>query len=87
MIKEHDIVVLTEDVPEEGLTAGDVGTEEGLTAGDVGTVVHIHNNGEGYEVEFMTLTGQTIAVASLSAQQVRPVSRQDVAHVRELQPA
>ena len=49
MIKEHDIVVLTEDVPEEGLTAG-----------DVGTVVHIHNNGEGYEVEFMTLTGQTI---------------------------
>ena len=34
MIKEHDIVVLTEDVPEEGLTAG-----------DVGTVVHIHNQG------------------------------------------
>jgi hypothetical protein len=45
MIKEHDIVVLAEDVPEEGLTAG-----------DVGTVVHIHNNVEGYEVEFMTLT-------------------------------
>ena len=66
MIKEHDRVVLTEDVPEEGLTAG-----------DVGTVVHIHNNGEGYEVEFMTLTGQTIAVASLLAPQVRPVSRQD----------
>jgi Domain of unknown function (DUF4926)/Domain of unknown function (DUF6883) len=76
MIKEHDIVVLTEEVPEEGLTAG-----------DVGTVVHIHNNGEGYEVEFMTLTGQTIAVASLSAQQVRPVSTKDISHVRELQPA
>jgi len=75
MIKEHDIVVLTEDVP------------EGLTAGDVGTVVHIHNNGEGYEVEFMTLTGQTIAVASLLAPQVRPVSKQDISHVRELQPA
>ena len=45
MIKEHDIVVLTEAVPEEGLTTG-----------DVGTVVHIHNNVEGYEVEFMTLT-------------------------------
>jgi len=54
MIKEHDTVVLTEDVPNEGLTAG-----------DVETVVHVHNNGEGYEVEFMTLTGQTIAVASL----------------------
>jgi hypothetical protein len=49
--------------------------------------VHIHNNGEGYEVEFMTLTGQTIAVASLLAGQVRPVGSQDVAHVRELQPA
>lgn len=76
MIKEHDIVVLTEEVPEEGLTAG-----------DVGTVVHINNNGQGYEVEFMTLTGQTIALASLSAQQVRPVSRKDISHVRELQPA
>ena len=26
MIKEHDIIVLTSDLPEEGLTAGDVGT-------------------------------------------------------------
>ncbi len=76
MIKEHDIIVLTEDVPEEGLTAG-----------DVGTVVHIHNQGEGYEVEFVTLAGQTIAVASLLSNQVRPVSRHDVSHVRELQPA
>ena len=71
MIIEHDTVVLTQDVPNEGLTAG-----------DVGTVVHVHNNGEGYEVEFMTLAGQTIAVASLLADQVRPVGRQDVAHVR-----
>ena len=76
MIKEHDTVVLTEDVPNEGLTAG-----------DVGTVVHVHNNGEGYEVEFMTLTGQTIAVASLASEQVRPVGRRDIVHVRELQPA
>jgi len=74
MIKEHDIVVLTEDMPEEGLTAE-----------DVGTVVHIHNQGEGYEVEFVTLAGQTITVAWLLGQQVCPVSRQDVAHVRELQ--
>ena len=76
MIKEHDIIVLTEDVPDEGLTAG-----------DVGTVVHIHNQGEGYEVEFVTLAGHTIAVASLLARQVRPVSKHDISHVRELQPA
>jgi Domain of unknown function (DUF4926) len=76
MINEHDTIVLTKDVPDEGLTAG-----------DVGTVVHVHNGGEGYEAEFMTLTGQTIAVASLLAEQVRPVGNQDLAHVRELQPA
>jgi len=39
MIKEHDCVALTEDLPEEGLKAG-----------DVGTVVHIHQGGAGYEV-------------------------------------
>ena len=76
MIKEHDIVALTEDVPEEGLTAGDVGLSCTSTT-----------KAEGYEVEFVTLTGQTIAVASLLAPQVRPVSRQDISHVRELQPA
>lgn len=75
VIKEHDIVVLTEDVPEEGLTAG-----------DVGTVVHIHNQGEGYEVEFVTLASQTIVVASLRDQQVRPVRRQDVAQVLRMNP-
>ena len=73
MIKEHDCVVLTRDVPEEGLEAG-----------DVGTVVHIHAGGTGYEVEFMTLTGHTLAVATLLAAQVRPIARQDLAHVREL---
>jgi hypothetical protein len=76
MIKEHDTVVLTEDLPNEGLRAG-----------DVGTVVHVHQRGEGYKVEFITLAGQTIAVASLLAVQVRPVGSQDIAHVRELQPA
>ncbi len=76
MINEHDTIVLTEDLPDEGLTAG-----------DIGTVVHIHKNGEGYEVEFMTLAGQTIALASLLADQLRPVGCHDIAHVRELQPA
>ena len=76
MIKEHDSVVLTEDL-----------LQEGLKAGDIGTVVHVHGNSEGYEVEFMTLAGDTIAVASLMNTQVRPVTRQDIAHVRELQPA
>jgi len=74
MIKEHDCIVLTEDMPDEGLKAG-----------DIGTVVHIHQNGAGYEVEFITLAGETIAVVTLLASQVRPFARRDVAHVRELQ--
>jgi hypothetical protein len=76
MIKEHDCVVLTADVPDEGLVAG-----------DIGTVVHIHKGGEGYEVEFMTLTGETVAIITLLASQVRPLNRRDLAHTRELAPA
>jgi hypothetical protein len=76
MIKEHDCIVLTKNLPEEGLEAG-----------DIGTVVHIHKGGEGYEVEFMTLTGETVALVTLLAGQVRPFNRRDLAHTRELQAA
>lgn len=72
MIKEHDCVVLTRDMPDEGLQAG-----------DVGTVVHIHRDEAAYEVEFLTLTGQTVAVATVLLSNLRPVSRKDMTHVRE----
>jgi hypothetical protein len=72
-IKEHDCVVLTKNLPEENLEAG-----------DVGTVVHIHRDGLAYEVEFVTLAGQTVAVATVEASAVRPVSKRDISHVREL---
>ena len=74
MIKEHDCVVLTQDLPEEKMNTG-----------DIGTVVHVHQGGTGYEVEFMTLTGETVAVITLLPTQVRPIARRDVAHARELQ--
>ena len=73
MIKEHDRVVLTNSVPSEGL-------EEG----DVGTVVHVYKDGEGYEVEFLTLDGRTAAVATLESSQVRAVTARDITHTREL---
>jgi hypothetical protein len=76
MIKEHDCVVLTKNL-----------AEEKLEAGDIGTVVHIHKGGEGYEVEFMTLTGETVAIVTLMTDQVRPLNRRDLAHTRELQTA
>ena len=76
MIREHDCVVLTQDMPDEGLQAG-----------DIGTVVHIHQAGAGYEVEFMTLAGETVAIATLLPAQLRPIAKRDIAHVRELQTA
>jgi hypothetical protein len=72
MIREHDTVVLTEDLPSERLKAG-----------DVGAVVHVHRGGEAYEVEFVTLAGETVAVTTLEPRQLRPVSSRDLAHVRE----
>jgi hypothetical protein len=73
MIKEHDCVVLTQDLPGEGLKSG-----------DIGTVIHIHEGGAGYEVEFMTLTGETVAVVTLLPTQLRSIAPRDLAHVREL---
>jgi hypothetical protein len=73
MIKEHDRVVLVTSVPAEGLEAG-----------DVGTVVHVYEDAQAYEVEFVTLDGHTAAVATLESSQVRPVSRRDITHTREL---
>jgi hypothetical protein len=73
MIKEHDCVVLTSDFPDEKLEAG-----------DVGTVVHIHKDGAAYEVEFTTLDGHTVAVATVADDQLRPVSPLDISHVRQL---
>ena len=72
MMKEHDCVVLTEDL-----------AAEGLLAGDVGTVVHVHQ-GAAYEVEFMTLTGQTVAVVTVQSKQVRPIAPRDLSHARPL---
>jgi hypothetical protein len=73
MIKELDSVVLTIDLPEHGLSAG-----------DIGTVVLIHEGGQGCTVEFTTLTGRTIAVVTLLAGQIRQIARDEIAHARHV---
>ena len=73
MIDELDIAVLTCDLPEHGLAAG-----------DIGTVVLVHDEGKGYEVEFMALDGKTIAVATLRGEQVRAVQHDEIAHARSI---
>jgi hypothetical protein len=71
MIQELDTIALAADLPEHGLLQG-----------DLGTVVLVHRGGRGYEVEFVTLGGETVAVLSLSAEQVRPIGRREIAHAR-----
>ena len=56
MVKEHDVVALTEDVPSEGLRKG-----------DVGAVVHCYQAGDIYEVEFIDEHGRTKRIASIPA--------------------
>jgi len=73
MIDELDPVVLTADLPEQGLRAG-----------DVGWVVMIHGSGAGYEVEFVTLAGETVSVATVPAESLRPVQKNEIAHARQM---
>jgi hypothetical protein len=73
MISELDRVVLTADLPEYDLKPG-----------DIGTVVLVHQEGLGYEVEFMTLTGKTLAVVSLFSSQVRAIGDREIAQARVL---
>jgi hypothetical protein len=72
VIRELDRVILTDSLPEHHLVAG-----------DIGTVVLIHGDHDGYEVEFVTLNGETVAVTSVRADQVRPVGR-ELAHARAM---
>src|SRR5437879_13387213 len=71
MIDELDLVVLKRDLPDTRLAAG-----------DVGTVVLVHQQGAGYEVEFTTLSGDTVAVVTLDASDVRPVEARELIHAR-----
>jgi len=59
MVKEHDVVALTEDLPVDGLHKG-----------DVGAVVHCYQAAETYEVEFIDERGRTKRIASIPASQL-----------------
>jgi hypothetical protein len=75
MFKELDTVVLTVDLPDHRLSRN-----------DLGTVVLLHGD-RGYEVEFMTLHGDTVAVVTLLPEQVRPIGPHEIATARSLQAA
>lgn len=73
MIRELDRVVLTRRLEELELEAG-----------DIGTVVLVHEDGRGFEVEFVTLNGETYGVTTLTTHDVRPIQRNEIAHARSV---
>ncbi len=72
-MKELDMVVLQEPLPKEALKKG-----------DVGTIVAIYEGGKGYEVEFVTYTGETIAVTTLLPHQIRAIAPKEMMSARNL---
>ena len=73
MIRELDTVVLTHDIKEHGLTEG-----------DIGVIVHCYSDSNAYEVEFVTAEGKTIAVLTLSSDDIRLMKEREILHVREI---
>ena len=67
---ELDTVVLSHDLPEHGLRAG-----------DLGAVVEVYRD-DGVEVEFVRASGLTKALVTLKAGDLRPVAENDLLAVR-----
>jgi hypothetical protein len=72
-MSEFDLIVLQEDA-----------ADGRLKKGDVGTILTVYNEGEAFEVEFVTLTGEAVAIETLLAHQIRPVRPSEVMAVRDM---
>ena len=73
MIREHDAVVLTRDLPALGLERG-----------DVGAVVHVYGDGEAVEVEFVSGSGATVGVETLGLDDIRTLGKGEILHARSI---
>ncbi len=69
--RELETVILTHDIKRYGLCKG-----------DMGAVVNVYNGGRAAEVEFVTATGKTTALITLTADDVRDIKQDDILHVR-----
>ena len=65
-----DVVVLTHDIPGEGLRRG-----------DLGTIVEVHS-ADAFIVEFVAASGRTQALVTLGPADVRAVADNDLVTVR-----
>jgi len=71
MLIEHSLVVLNQEM-----------ADQGLHCGDVGAVVGIYGNGKAYEVEFVDGAGSTIALLTLDPTAIRPIQAGELLHAR-----
>ena len=71
MFDELDTVVLTHDI-----------AKHKLKKGDLGTIVHLYNGEKAVEVEFVAASGKTIAVITLSPEDIRPLANHEILHAR-----
>lgn len=69
--KELETVILTHDIKKHGLSEG-----------DMGAVVNVYDDGKAAEVEFVTATGKTVALITLTSSDVRDLKQNDMLHVR-----
>ena len=71
VLKEFEIVELTHDIPEHKLKKG-----------ESGTIVEIYKGGKAYEVEFVNEGGKTLALLTLTSDEISSVRENDVLHAR-----
>lgn len=76
MFEELDTVVLKSDIKKYDLKKG-----------DIGTVVHAYKDDKAVEVEFTSAEGKTVAVLTLTPDDVRSMARNEILHVRDFAPA
>lgn len=76
MFSEFERVALTVDLPDYALQTG-----------DMGMVVHIYPDHKGYEVEFVTVTGELIALVSVYPTQIRSLEQNEIASARRVKSA
>lgn len=75
-MNELDTVVLSHNIKEKGLKKG-----------DMGAVVQVYDDGRAFEVEFVTADGETVALITLAAADIRPMAKNELLHVRDFSPS
>ena len=73
-MQELERIALTQDLPEHGLKVG-----------DIGMILHVYGEHKGYEVEFVTLSGDLVALVSVYPTQIRPLEHDEIASARRVE--